>query len=76
MIGPTVIEGPGGGWVARFEKDHEPSDADLSLMLAAPTMYHILRVIIEGRPGLIEAAAMSEAHRLIRELEGGPDAET
>jgi len=76
MIGRTVIAGPGGGWVARFGKDDEPSDADLSLMLAAPTMYRILRVIIEGRPGLIEADAISDAHRLIRELEGGPDAET
>ncbi len=51
------------------------TDEDLRLIAAAPTMYRILRVIIEGRPGLIEADAMSEAHRLIRELEGGTDAE-
>ena len=51
------------------------TDEDLKLIAAAPTMYRILRVIIEGRPGLIEADAMSEAHKLIRELEGGPDAE-
>jgi len=52
------------------------TDEDLKLIAAAPTMYRILRVIIEGRPGLIEADAMSEAHKLIRELEGGPDAAT
>ena len=51
------------------------TDEDLKLIAAAPIMYRILRVIIEGRPGLIEACAMLEAHRLIRELEGGPDAE-
>jgi hypothetical protein len=51
------------------------TDEDLRLIAAAPTMYRILRVIIEGRPGLIEADAMSEAHRLIRDLEGGTDAE-
>jgi hypothetical protein len=51
------------------------TDEDLKLIAAAPTMYRILRVLIEGRPGLIEADAMSEAHRLIRELEGASDAE-
>ena len=55
------------------------SEGDLKLIAAAPTMYRILRVIIEDRQrrhGLIEADAMSEAHRLIRELEVGPDAES
>jgi hypothetical protein len=65
--GQIVIEGnPHSG---------EPRDDNGKLIAAAPIMYRILRVIIEGRPGLIEACAMSEAHRLIRELEGGPDAE-
>jgi hypothetical protein len=60
--GQIVIEGnPHSG---------EPRDDNGRLIAAAPTMYRILRVIIQGRPGLIEADAMSEAHRLIRELEG------
>jgi hypothetical protein len=46
------------------------TDEDLKLIAAAPTMYRILRVIIQRRDGLIEWDAMSEAHRLIRELEG------
>jgi len=66
--GRTVVEGNPYG--------SEPLDGDAKLIAAAPTMYRILRVIIEGRPGLIEADAMSEAHKLIRELEGGPDAAT
>jgi hypothetical protein len=75
MIGRTVIAGPGGGWVARFGKDDEPSDADLSLMLAAPTMYRIIRQICHTDWRCREQGLRS-AQFFLQELEGGPDAET
>lgn len=53
-------------------------DANSELIAAAPTMYRILRIMLEDkrRPlGLIHADAMAQAHRLIQELEGGSDAE-
>ncbi len=78
VTGTLVIYDSNGDDVAKFTAGGQPLNVDMSLMLAAPTMYHILRVIIEDkqRPhGLIEAAAMSQAHRLMRELESGPDAE-
>ena len=75
MIGPTVISGPGGGWVARFGKDDEPSDADLSLMLAAPTMYRIIRQICSTDWEEREQGLRS-AQFFLQELEGRSDGES
>jgi hypothetical protein len=69
--GGTVVEGNPYG--------SEPLDGNGKLLAAAPTMYRILRIILEDkrRPlGLIHAEAMAQAHRLIQELGGRSDAES
>ena len=68
--GRVVIEGN--------PHSREPLDDNGKLIAAAPTMYRILRIILEDKRrllGPIEADAMAQADRLIQELEGRSDVE-
>jgi hypothetical protein len=52
----------------------EPLDDNGKLLAAAPTMYHILRAILDPNKA-ISALGLSDAAIVLGELEGLPDAE-
>ena len=70
VTGTAVIYDNSGEDVAKFASGGQPIGVDMSLMLAAPTMYQILwRICCEDWEERIEGLRCAQC--LIQELEGG-----
>jgi hypothetical protein len=72
--GTAVVYDNNGEDVAKFSAGGQPLNVDMSLMLAAPTMYRIIRQICHT-DWLAREQGLRSAQFLLQELEGRSDAE-
>ena len=74
VTGTAVIYDNNGEDVAKFSAGGQPLNVDMSLMLAAPTMYRIIRQIC-NEDWQCREQGLRSAQFLLQELEGRSDGE-